>query len=142
MKHLTLKYLFLFLFLGCFLMSVQAQQPETIRVRKESNLVKAYFDVTELKLLPIDRFGNPQDNRIMGFKLYVKNKRETKEFESFSSALTPEMLTYLNALKDAAKIFFTNIMVEEDESRLIKLPDVIEVWFPNPNSHQKTKKHK
>ena len=137
-----MKYPLLLFFLFGFAIAIQAQQPETIRVRKESNLVKAYFDVTELKLLPIDRFGNPQDNKIMGFKLYVKNKRETKEFESYSNALTPDMLTYLNALKEAAKIFFTNIMVQEDETRLIQLPDVIEVWFPSCLNNQKPKKHK
>ncbi|MEI6022045.1 MAG: hypothetical protein WCR21_13040, partial [Bacteroidota bacterium] len=106
MKWHNMKYPLLLFFLFGFAIAIQAQQPETIRVRKESNLVKAYFDVTELKLLPIDRFGNPQDNKIRGFKLYVKNKRETKEFESYSNALTPDMLTYLNALKEAAKIFF------------------------------------
>lgn len=118
-----------------------AQQPETIRVRRESDLVKAYFDPSELKLLPIDRFGNPQDNKIMAFKLYVKNGRETKVFEAYSNALTAEMLTYLNGLKEAAKIFFTEIKVQDNDQKLMKLPDVIEVWFPQVRP-QPSGKHK
>jgi len=117
-----------------------AQEPKTIKVRKESDIVKAFFDANDFKLIAIDRFGNPQDNKIMGFKLYVKTKRETKEFESFSAALTSEMLACLNGLKLAAKIFFTNVMVEESDGRLTKLPDVIDVWFPNPNNNKGNKK--
>ncbi|MDX2174217.1 MAG: hypothetical protein SFY56_14035 [Bacteroidota bacterium] len=110
---------------------VQAQEPKTIKVKKESNLVKAVFDNTEFKLIVVDRFGNPKDNRIASFKLYVKTKKDTKEFQGFSNSLSPEMIKYLNKLKKSAKLFFTEINVEEDDTHLIKLPDAIDQWFPN-----------
>jgi len=110
---------------------VQAQEPKTIKVKKESNLVKAVFDNTEFKLIVVDRFGNPKDNRIASFKLYVKTKKDTKEFQGFSNSLSPEMIKYLNKLKKSAKLFFTEINVEEDDTHLIKLPDTIDQWFPN-----------
>jgi hypothetical protein len=108
-----------------------SQQPVTIKVKKESNLVKAVFDNTDFKLMAIDRYGNPKDNKIVGYKLYVKTKKNTKEFTGFNNSLTPEMINYLNKLKLAAKLFFTEINVQEDDTHLIKLPDVIETWFPN-----------
>ncbi len=110
---------------------VQAQEPKTIKVKKESNLVKAVFDNTEFKLIVVDRFGNPKDNKIASFKLYVKTKKDTKEFQGFSNSLSPEMIKYLNKLKKSAKLFFTEINVEEDDTHLIKLPDTIDQWFPN-----------
>lgn len=136
MKFYFRQYLVLIFTLSSIV--ILAQEPQTIKVRRESNLAKAFFDVTEFKLTPIDRFGNPQENRIMGFKLFVKTKRDTKQFNSTSGNLTSEMIQFLNSLNTACKIFFTEIMVEEDEQRLIKLPDVIDVWFPNP--YKKSKK--
>ena len=117
-----------------------AQEPGTLKIRKESNIIKAYFDPTELRLIAIDRFGNPQENRIVGFKLFVKAKRSTNGFEAFSGTLTPDMIAYLNNLKTASKIFFTEVMAKDENNALLKLPDVIEVWFPNPGSQNQNKK--
>lgn len=115
-------------FLGTELFS---QEPKTIKVRKESNLAKAVLDNTELTLLVIDRFGNPKDNKIISYKLYVKTKKETKEFSGFNNRLNPDMISYLNKLKQSAKLFFTDISVKDDDEHLLKLPDIIEQWFPN-----------
>lgn len=120
----------IFLFALIQVGSLFAQQPITIKVKKESNLVKAVFDNTEFRLIAVDRFGNPKENKVVSYKLYVKTKKDTKEFTGFNNSLTPEMIKYLNKLKTSAKIFFTEINVEEDDSHLIKLPDVIEQWFP------------
>ena len=79
----------------------------------------------------MDRFGNPKDNKIASYKLYIKTKKDTKEFKGYSNSLSPEMINYLNKLKKAAKLFFTEINVEEEDSHFTKLPDVIEQWFPN-----------
>ena len=111
--------------------SLFAQQPTVIKIKKESNLVKAVFDNTEFKLVVMDRFGNPKDNKIASYKLYIKTKKDTKEFKGYSNSLSPEMINYLNKLKKAAKLFFTEINVEEEDSHFTKLPDVIEQWFPN-----------
>lgn len=130
MKPTVIKF-----FLCCFLIAFTAlysvaQEPQTIRVKKESNLTKAVFDNTELKLIVVDRFGNPKENMVTSYKLYVKGKRDTKEFSGYSNRLTSEMVSYLNKLSSASKIFFTEISVKDDEEHLVKLPDVIEVWFP------------
>ena len=135
MPFLFKKYIFVLLVVNCFL--INGQEPKTIKVRKESDLVKAYFDPSEMKLMAIDRFGNPRDNQIASFKLYVKTKRDGKAFESFNGQLNAEMIGYLNKLKDAAKIFFTNILVKDDKEQLINLPDVIDVWFPTANNSNK-----
>jgi hypothetical protein len=109
----------------------QHEEPATIRVKKESNLAKAILDNSELRLMVIDRFGNPKDNEIIGYKLYVKTKRETKEFPGFSNRLTPEIVNYLNKQKSAVKIFFTGITAKDDNGHVVKLPDVIDTWFPD-----------
>jgi len=110
-------------------MSAQ-QEPATIRVKRESSLVKAVFDNTQLKLMAVDRFGNPRENRIVSYKLYVKAKRETKEFSGFSNDLTDEMIKYLEKQKSAVKIFFTEVTVRDENEHLLRLPDVIDTWFP------------
>jgi hypothetical protein len=40
------------------------------------------------------------------------------------------MKLYLGNLSEAKKIFFTNIIAEDEFGNLIKLPDVIEMHFP------------
>jgi len=126
---ITNTFFLLAAFFTCF--SLIAQEPQTIKFKKESNLVKAVFDNTDPKLFVVDRFGNPRDNKVLSYKLYIKAKRETKSFEGFSNALTGEMLNYLNKLPKATKIFFTEIMVEDEYGHALKLPDVIEMWFPD-----------
>lgn len=110
---------------------LRAQEPQTIRVRKESNLVKAVFDNTETRLFAVDRFGNPRENKILTYKLYVKGKRETKEFTGYGNRLNAEMIKYLNKQSSATKIFFTEISAEEGDGHVVKLPDIIETWFPD-----------
>ena len=129
------------LFVG-FLPKCHAQEPQKIKVRKESNLVKAVFDNTELKLMVVDRFGNPTENRIVKYKLYVKSKNETKEFSGYTNALSNDMVNYLHKLKKASKIFFTEITAEEDNAHLVKLPDIIENWFPECNNCEPSKKRR
>ena len=128
MKYSQLKLIFFLVISSCALSS-HAQ--ETIKFKRESNLVKVVFDNTEPKLFVVDRFGNPRENRILSYKLYVKAKKETKEFEGFSNSLTGEMLNYLNKQKSAVKIFFTEIIVEDEGAHPLKLPDVIDTWFPD-----------
>jgi hypothetical protein len=130
----------------------QEREPATIRVKRESNLVKAVFDNTENRLMVVDRFGNPRENKIATYKLYVKAKRETKEFVGYGNSLTPEMMRYLNKLSSASKIFFTEISASaskiffteisatEDDGHLIKLPDVIDTWFPDCENCEKGKR--
>jgi len=110
---------------------LSAQEPATIKVRKESNLSKAEFDNTERKLMVVDRFGNLKENKIASYKLYVKTKRETKEFEGYGNSLSVEMIKYLNKQSSATKIFFTEISAVDDDGHLVKLPDVINTWFPD-----------
>ena len=128
MKHLFFKIIFL-AFCSSTL-SVFSQEPQTIKFKRESNLVKVVFDATESKLFVIDRFGNPRENKVASYKLYVKAKRETKEFTGYGNTLSDEMIKYLNKQNNATKIFFTEISAVDDDEHLIKLPDVIETWFP------------
>ncbi len=122
----------LLIFLICFQSTVFiGQEPQTIRVKKESNLVKAVFDNTESKLIVVDRFGNPRENKIASYKFYVKTNKETKEFSGYGNSLSNEMSSYLNKLEKAAKIFFTEIVAKDDNEHLVPLPDVIETWFPD-----------
>lgn len=130
-----------FLFSACAVpFSGFSQEPQTIKFKKESNLVKAVFDVTESKLFVIDRFGNPRENKIASYKLYVKAKRETKEFNGYGNTLNPEMIKYLNKQNNATKIFFTEISVVEDDGHLTKLPDVIDTWFPDCTNCERKKR--
>ncbi len=135
--------LFLIFTLACQSGIAQEEEPRVIKVKKESNLVKAVFDNTDLRLMAVDRFGNPRENKIVSYKLYVKSKKETKVFNGFNNALTGEMINYLNKLPSATKLFFTEIMVEDDDTHLLKLPDVVETWFPDcMNCEKGSKKRK
>src|SRR6476661_2053080 len=89
----------------CFVMQAQDNEPKTIRIKKESNLSKAVFDNTSLKLVVMDKYGNPRENQVLSYKFYVKTKKETREFTGYSNSLSGEMMNYLNKQKKAAKIF-------------------------------------
>ncbi len=130
MKISLAKYLIVFCFLVTY-GSAKAQEPNVIKIKKESNLVKAVFDNVDLRLMAVDRFGNPRDNQIVSYKLWIKGKGDAKGYQGYSNNLTPEMTKELNKLKKAAKIFFTEIQVKDENDHLQKLPDVIDTWFPN-----------
>lgn len=128
-----MKYKFFFVMVVfCLVPNMEkAQQPQTIKIRKETNLVKVVFDNTDPRLFVVDRFGNPRENKVLSYKLYVKTKRETREFQGHSNRLNSEMLNYLKKQKVATKIFFTEISAEDDDGHLVKLPDAIDTWFPD-----------
>lgn len=111
--------------------NAQEEEPRTIKIKKESNLAKVVFDNTELRLMVVDRFGNPKDNKIAAYKLYVKGRKETEAFSGYSNQLNSEMINCLKKQNKATKIFFTGISVQDDDGHLVKLPDVIETWFPD-----------
>ncbi len=126
---LVFKFFLFFIFLDCF-ESLQAQEPNVIKFKKESKYAKAVFDNVDNQLVVMDVYGNPTSAKIAKFKLYVKTKKETKEFSAYSNSLNTEMLNYLKKLKSSAKLFFTEISVVEEDNHLSKLPDAIEQWFP------------
>jgi hypothetical protein len=111
--------------------SAQDDEPKTIKVKKESNLAKVVFDNTDLRLMVVDRFGNPKENKIVSYKLWIKSKAATRELEGYTNRLTPDMVTALRKEKKATKIFFTELTVQDDDGHLVKLPDVIDTWFPD-----------
>lgn len=108
-----------------------AQEPETIRVKRESDLVKAVFDPDSRRLTIIDRFGNPRDNKVISYRLYVKSGEKTEVFPGFTNELTPDMVRYLNKQKKAVKIFFSDIRATDDNGHIVTLPTVIDHWFPD-----------
>lgn len=136
------KLFFILSLFACNGFVVYGQEPLSIKVRKESNLVKAVFDNTENRLLVVDRFGNPKENKIATYKLYVKTKRDTKEFMGYGNNLSREMLQYMNKLSSASKIFFTEISATDDDGHLVKLPDVIDTWFPECGNCEKAKRQR
>jgi hypothetical protein len=66
----------------------------------------------------------------VSYKLWIKSKN-VKEIDGHENKLSNEMIRELNKQKKATKIFFTEITVEDDNGHLMKLPDVIELWFPD-----------
>lgn len=132
MKLFLFKCCFIIAFSTCSLfLTAQEDEPGTIRIKKESNLSKAVFDNTELRLMVIDRFGNPRDNKVVSYRLWIKSKSATREIEGYSNNLSSEMINSLKKQTKATKIFFTEITVQDDNGHLVKLPDVIETWFPD-----------
>lgn len=118
-----------------------SQEPATITVKKQSDLAKATYDNVEFKLIAMDRFGNIVDHSIKSFELhYVEKKKKLKVFKSYNETLTPEMLLEFKKLKEAKKIFFTKIMAEDEFGNLVRLPDVIEMQFPECKMKQDLKK--
>ena len=106
-------------------------EPQTIRVKKQSDLAKVVFDNTQNKLMVVDRFGNVRENKVLSYKLYVKNGRSTQEFIGYGNNLSADMLNYLRNQSAAVKLFFTEIKVYDDAEHVLGLPDCIEVWFPD-----------
>lgn len=121
---------------------VAQDEPKTIKIKRESSLVKAVFDNTELRLVIVDRFGNPRENKILSYQLWVKGKRETKNFPGHSNSLDHDMLDFLKKQGKATKIFFTEVKAEDDDGHIVKLPDVIETWFPDCMNCDKNKKRR
>lgn len=124
--RLALIFSFLFVYEASY-----AQEPNVIKIKKESDLVKVVFDNVDLRLMPVDRFGNPRQNKVVSYKLWIKGKGEPKVYQGFNNSLSPEMIKELNKLKKATKLFFTDINVQDDDDHALKLPDVIDTWFPN-----------
>ncbi len=116
-----------------------AQEPQIIRVKKELNLKKVVFDNSEFRLIVIDRFGNPRENKIASYQLDIKNPNETKFFFGFGNNLSQEMLNYLYKLDKAANMFFIKIMVYDEDEHLINLPDFREEWVPALKKSKKIK---
>lgn len=106
-------------------------EPQTIRVKKQSDLAKVVFDNTQNKLMVVDRFGNVRENKVLSYKLYVKNGKSTQEFIGYGNNLSPDMLNYLRNQSAAVKLFFTEIKVYDDAEHVQGLPDCIEVYFPD-----------
>ena len=120
--------------LSLFCLCFQVNGQQTFVVKKESLLFKAIFDNTEYKLIAIDRYGNLSDSKIISYKFYVKEKNGVRQFEGYGNELNADILKYLKKLKNAAKIFFTEIMAEDENHHLVKLPDIIDTWFPDCKS--------
>ena len=116
-----------------------AQEPQVIRVKKELNLKKVVFDNSEFRLMVIDRFGNPRENKIASYQLDIKMPNETKIFFGFGNYLSQEMLNYLYKLDKAANMFFIKIMVYDEDEHLINLPDFKEEWVPALKKSKKIK---
>jgi hypothetical protein len=124
----SLLLLFLLIFPG---IQYAQDEPATIKVVRQSNLAKAAYDNVEYKLTAIDKYGNVVDHAIKSFEIhYLEKKKKVKIFRSSGESLTPEMLEDFNKLKEAKKVFFTQIMAEDEYGNVVRLPDVIEVQFP------------
>lgn len=111
-------------------LSLAQEEPNVIRVKKESTLAKLVFDNTQNKLVIIDRYGNPRENKVLSYRLFIKNGRTTREFVGYGNKLNDEISSYLSEQKSAVKLFFTEIKVYDDNEHIQSLPDCIEVWFP------------
>jgi len=116
-----------------------AQEPQVIRVKKELNLKKVVFDNSEFRLMVIDRFGNPRENKIASYQLDIKMPNETKIFFGFGNNLSQEMLNYLYKLDKAANMFFIKIMVYDEDEHLINLPEFKEEWVQALKKSKKIK---
>lgn len=124
----------LFIIIGLFIMSpiFSQEEPQKITIRKESNLAKASYDNVDYKLIAQDKFGNIVNHVVKSFELHYRiSNKKIKMMISYSESLTPEMLEEFKKLKEAKKIFFTKIMAEDEFGNVVRLPDVIEVQFPD-----------
>jgi len=134
MKFYSIQILALFVFLLQFFVTTtfsQEQVIDKITVKKESNLVKAFFDNNDLKLIAQDKYGNIDHHAIRSFEMHYEiKKKKLKVLKSSSAYLTIDMLHDLTELKEAKKIFYTKIIAEDQNGNLVNLPDVIEMHFP------------
>lgn len=137
-----LKPLFIIIVLLFAFNAYSQEEPQKITIRKESNLAKASYDNVEFKLIAQDKYGNVVNHAVKSFELhYVEKKKKLKVFKSYSELLTPEMLDEFKKLKEAKKIFFTKIVAEDEFGNVVRLPDVIEVQFPDCKVKQELKNY-
>jgi hypothetical protein len=123
--------IFIFQILFCSSLFSQENQIDKITVRKQSVLLKAIYDYDELKILAQDKYGNIKHDAIRSFEMHYETKwHKSKRLKSPDSYLSSEMRSYLGELDEAKKIFFTNIIAEDEFGNFIKLPDLIEMFFP------------
>ncbi len=125
------RIVFIFLVLSWTFAKAQSDSVAVIKIEKSKNLVQGQYDNVNQIIVALDKYGIPHTDVVKSFDLYYKVKRKTYHFQSFSNKLTPEMLEALSKLESAQKIFFTNITAEDKHNTLVKLPDVIDVHFPN-----------
>jgi hypothetical protein len=131
----------LFLLLSTLDLCAQYEdEPKTIHLKKESTISKAQFDNNDLRLFVIDKYGNPRDNEILAYTLHVKTRKGVAAFRGASNALTGEMINYLKKQKEAAKLFFTDITVLDEFGHALKVPDLIEAWFPDCKNCEKVRR--
>lgn len=136
------KYWMLILFGICPFLLLAQEEPAKIKVVKESDLAKAVYDNVEYKLVALDKFGNVVEHAVKYFEIhYVGKKKKLVIFKSNSEYLTPEMLDDFKKLKEAKKIFFTKIIAEDEYGNKVKLPDVIEVQFPDCKIKKELQNH-
>jgi len=137
-----IRLLFIAIFFSLSLPAFCQEEPQKITIRKESNLAKAMYDNVDFKLIAEDKYGNVVNHAVKSFELhYVEKKKKLKVFKSYSESLTPEMLEEFKKLKEAKKIFFTKIMAEDEFGNVVRLPDVIEVQFPDCKIKQELKNY-
>lgn len=136
------KQLFIIILLLAAISPVFSQEePQKITIRKESNLAKASYDNLEFKLTAQDKYGNVVNHAVKSFELHYRiSNKKIKMMISYSESLTPEMLNELKKLKEAKKIFFTKIMAEDEFGNAVRLPDVIEIQFPDCKIKQELKR--
>lgn len=132
-KILLLGFYTSFITLSTVCYGQQTNEVKTIRIKKETQFVKAAFDDTEFKAIAFDRFGNPHENAIKSYTIFFKEGRSVYESQVVGNTFSQKTINYLTKKKKfATKICLIKIVAEDKDGHLEDLPDLCDiVIFPD-----------
>lgn len=123
------------------LLSQDAEEIKSIKIKKENSFVKAAFDEADYKVIAFDRYGNPHENAIKSFTIYYKEGKNNFEAPVSGNLFPENTIRFLTKKKQTAtKICLTKIKAENKEGHIEDLPDLCDiVIFPDCKKTQKNK---
>ena len=73
-KSLSIFFALILAFSSANFLAQSPDETQIIKVKKESSFVKAAFDETEYKVIAFDKYGNPHQNAIKSFTIFLQMK--------------------------------------------------------------------
>lgn len=101
-----------------------AQEIETIKIKKEDPFYKADFDDTNYKVFAVDKYGNPYMDAIKSFVITFQDSKGHFKSEVVGNTFPKKTINYLTKGRQrATNVCLREIVAEDKEGHVQKLPD-------------------
>lgn len=120
-------------FLQARLCAQEAEEVQTISVKKGRSFVKAAFDEAEYKVIAFDRYGNPHEQAIKSFSIVYQDGKNAYEAAVVGNTFPDKTVRFLTKKRSTAtKICLTKLVAADPEGHEESLPDLCNiVIFPD-----------